>query len=414
MSTHVSARVWKRSRSKGSARLVLLYLADNADDQGYCWPKVATIAEAANISERQARAALATLEADGELAFIAGQGRGHVSVYAVLAGLSSAEVDELVAGLEGKAEEIALALQARRARKVQSSQVLSPQKVQSSQVSGAEKVQSSHPSSAEKVQFAHRKGANRVGALPSGMPNDALIRHEIRHDQEESHESTSTTTTSAGATQQPQGGGGGAALLAQEGFGKKAIEAFGHLPAEILAADMRRRREQLGQGNGAIVNAWKVSPPGRVAPPAPTEAPLAPVDPREIHAAEGLSPAERADWLARFAAADDKSALLADFRRWYVERATRQRGPRSPADEQRRAVWAQATAALQRQVDRLAFDAWVRPAELVALDGGQATIAARSPAHAGALTGDLAVPLRRALADALARPVAVTVVLTPP
>lgn len=178
MSTHVTARVWKRSRSKGSARLVLLYLADIADEYGYCWPKVDTIAAAANISERQARAAIAALEADGEVGLIAGQGRGHMSVYAVLAGLDPHECAAVLAGLEGKAEEIALALRARRERKVQSSHLSYPKRVQSSHPLETEKVQFPQ----EKVQSAQIKGAIEIDGLPAPTPEHTLIHHEIRHD----------------------------------------------------------------------------------------------------------------------------------------------------------------------------------------------------------------------------------------
>lgn len=44
--------VWENSNTKGSERLVLLALADQANDDGYCWPSFETIAKRANISRR--------------------------------------------------------------------------------------------------------------------------------------------------------------------------------------------------------------------------------------------------------------------------------------------------------------------------------------------------------------------------
>lgn len=50
MSTRASDWAWQRIAEQGqklsdAARMVLLYLAERADEDGYCWPKIATIAE---------------------------------------------------------------------------------------------------------------------------------------------------------------------------------------------------------------------------------------------------------------------------------------------------------------------------------------------------------------------------------
>lgn len=384
MSVQASARVWEHSRSKGSARLVLLALANNADEHGYAWPSVATLATAANISERQARAAIAALEADEELALIAGQGRGHVSVYVVIVGLPPEKRARLAEGLEQKAEEIAAALAARRAKRVQSSQVLAPEKVQTSHPFTAEKVQTSHLSADEKVQSAHIKGANRVRALGAETPKHALIRHEIH---EESHESTSTTTTTrTRASEPPQGGGGGAALLAAEGFGQKAIEAFGHYPAELLAADIQRRRA-LGQGNGAIVNGWKVAPPGAATlPPAP---------PAGNTAAEQLR---------------QEFAALATQQRHARGKASRPARASPAPPPELRPIWQAALATLQAALPAAEYDTWVRPATLAGLDEDQATVAAPTADHAAALATRYAARLRRALGDVVGRPVQLAII----
>lgn len=44
--------VWKNSRSRGIQRLVLLSIADQANDAGEAWPSVASIAARCQISER--------------------------------------------------------------------------------------------------------------------------------------------------------------------------------------------------------------------------------------------------------------------------------------------------------------------------------------------------------------------------
>lgn len=54
MSIKLMSLVWESTTFTGSHRLVMLAIADSANDDGVCWPSVKTIAKRANISERQA------------------------------------------------------------------------------------------------------------------------------------------------------------------------------------------------------------------------------------------------------------------------------------------------------------------------------------------------------------------------
>jgi DNA-binding Lrp family transcriptional regulator len=67
MSIETMNWVWKHSTTKGSDRLVLLSLADNANDQGEAWPSIATIAKKCNLSKRYTIDILAKLEAEGHI-----------------------------------------------------------------------------------------------------------------------------------------------------------------------------------------------------------------------------------------------------------------------------------------------------------------------------------------------------------
>lgn len=69
MSVHVSSWVWKHSTTKGNDRLVLLALADIADDAGVCWPSVSHIASKTLLHEQTVRTRLKALKAAGELAW---------------------------------------------------------------------------------------------------------------------------------------------------------------------------------------------------------------------------------------------------------------------------------------------------------------------------------------------------------
>ena len=61
------SRVWDHSLQKGGDLLVLLALADFANDAGECWPSVPIIAQKARLTERQTQRVLNALESAGEV-----------------------------------------------------------------------------------------------------------------------------------------------------------------------------------------------------------------------------------------------------------------------------------------------------------------------------------------------------------
>jgi hypothetical protein len=67
MSIRIMADVWDHSPSDGGRLLVLLALADFANDRGICWPKTKKLAKRARLSERQVRRVLKELVEDGEI-----------------------------------------------------------------------------------------------------------------------------------------------------------------------------------------------------------------------------------------------------------------------------------------------------------------------------------------------------------
>jgi Helix-turn-helix domain len=58
-------QVWKGGPSDRSQRLLLLALADSADDEGFCWPGTALLAGKVSMSVRTVLRALKSLENDG-------------------------------------------------------------------------------------------------------------------------------------------------------------------------------------------------------------------------------------------------------------------------------------------------------------------------------------------------------------
>lgn len=59
--------VWKTGIGPATKRLVLLALADSANDEGVCWPSMETLARKSNCGVSSARRACQELEADGVL-----------------------------------------------------------------------------------------------------------------------------------------------------------------------------------------------------------------------------------------------------------------------------------------------------------------------------------------------------------
>lgn len=77
------SQVWRNGPKDGNDLLVLLALADFADDDGYCWPSMASIAVKARMTERGARKIARRLEESGYLSCEVGGGRGGSNRYRV-------------------------------------------------------------------------------------------------------------------------------------------------------------------------------------------------------------------------------------------------------------------------------------------------------------------------------------------
>lgn len=93
MSISVMSRVWTDSKASESSLLVMLALADRADENGVCWPGTEWIGKKARIrDERHIRRILRRQEKAGELYIETGQGRGKTSLYLICIGLSEEEI----------------------------------------------------------------------------------------------------------------------------------------------------------------------------------------------------------------------------------------------------------------------------------------------------------------------------------
>lgn len=67
MSVKATTAVWEQSQGSGSKLLVLLALADHADDQGVCFPYIASLASKARCDEKTVRRVLRELQTEHEI-----------------------------------------------------------------------------------------------------------------------------------------------------------------------------------------------------------------------------------------------------------------------------------------------------------------------------------------------------------
>jgi len=78
MSNRYLRAVWESGRYTGALLIVLVYLADRADESGECWPGAAAICKATRLDRRTLFRALKRLCADGIVERYAGQRKSNV------------------------------------------------------------------------------------------------------------------------------------------------------------------------------------------------------------------------------------------------------------------------------------------------------------------------------------------------
>lgn len=79
MSVKLMTRVWDRTDLSQSETLVMLALADHADESGECWPSMARVAEKARVQRRAAQRIVQKLEAMGLLTVERSVGRSNTN-----------------------------------------------------------------------------------------------------------------------------------------------------------------------------------------------------------------------------------------------------------------------------------------------------------------------------------------------
>jgi hypothetical protein len=83
MSMRMMTQVWERSEHKGSELLLMLAIADNANDQGIAYPSTKTLAKKTRLDHRHTRRLLRILERSGELTISIGTGPHGCNEYRI-------------------------------------------------------------------------------------------------------------------------------------------------------------------------------------------------------------------------------------------------------------------------------------------------------------------------------------------
>jgi hypothetical protein len=83
MCIRIMSLVWGSAPHCGNQLLVLLALADWANESGVCWPSVATLAKKTKISKRSAQYIIRALQKEGYISIVEGGGRHRQNLYQI-------------------------------------------------------------------------------------------------------------------------------------------------------------------------------------------------------------------------------------------------------------------------------------------------------------------------------------------
>jgi Helix-turn-helix domain len=98
MSMRMMTQVWERSQHKGSELLLMLAIADNANDQGLAYPSTKTLAKKTRLSNRQVQRLIRVVTRSRELEVSVGTGPRGGNEYRIHLGGDKMSPDEIIRG----------------------------------------------------------------------------------------------------------------------------------------------------------------------------------------------------------------------------------------------------------------------------------------------------------------------------
>ena len=94
MSIKIMSRVWEKSKQGGSQLLLLLAIADNANDGGFAWPGQEYLADKIRMSAKSIPRLTKKLQEAGELFIHNRAEQGKVTQYIVTVGMDWSQLEE--------------------------------------------------------------------------------------------------------------------------------------------------------------------------------------------------------------------------------------------------------------------------------------------------------------------------------
>jgi hypothetical protein len=98
MSMRMMTQVWERSQHKGSELLLMLAVADNANDQGLAYPSTKTLAKKTRLSNRQVQRLIRVVTRSRELEVSVGTGPRGCNEYRIHLRGDKMSPDEIIRG----------------------------------------------------------------------------------------------------------------------------------------------------------------------------------------------------------------------------------------------------------------------------------------------------------------------------
>jgi Helix-turn-helix domain len=98
MSIRIMTQVWERSQHKGTELLLMLAIADNANDQGLAYPSKKTLAKKTRLSVRQVQRLIQVVARSRELQVSVGTGPRGCNEYRIHLGGDKLSPDETIRG----------------------------------------------------------------------------------------------------------------------------------------------------------------------------------------------------------------------------------------------------------------------------------------------------------------------------
>lgn len=380
MSIKVMSRVWDHSEQEGGDLLLLLALADWADDDGYCWPKQAQLAAKARCSVRAVRDQLVRLTDAGEIERSDGRGRGVGSTYRVLTGLAETTNGATPA-----------AFAADKKRQVEARKAAAAAAFEARKAAGSD---------TEKRQIEAQKAADCCRPIENHQDTseDTSITPAVAGDAQ-ARTRPQTATAAAAAAPAAEGAQGAlfAALCRAAGRSPQDVTSGSRAQLDQLVARLLELPEEERPDEDALRETYRATMEALSRQQRREATPLTVGQYRE--AIFSRIEAARQEAADRQRQAEKALREAEDAARWRQERSAAEAAGPGLAHEGQEA-WGKIARELRSRMSPATWDSWLAAAQPLALQDGVLTIQVASSYAVDWITQRLAAPLA-ALAEEL-------------